>query len=365
MPDVSIDPAKHDEAKKAGTRAGVESLVGAALDDLGDLRRKIALGAMPTEEARPPQQAATPLPPESQPYTGSVPCAICPQPEGVDNCCGQVAIGTVLSAHGRPVDPADLQRTNPAGIFTSPSAIVSFLNDRCGAVQHNGGSLHDLRRELDAGRPVIVLVNADSVPHWVTVTGYTSDSSGRVSGIKVTDHVIGAPSRTLGADDFERIWASPLEGTPGLRSLTNYRNVWIQTGIRSSPFTGHPFSTATEDLVGSALNKLVSGWCTADVPRIFSGIVEGLFGLAGSLNRLPGQILGALGERLAGWASDRLARGGALNYLAGSFCWITAQAMNGAGTVLSAVGNGISTVGRWVGAGAERAGSYLASLWPF
>ena len=96
------------------------------------------------------------------------------------------------------------------------------------ATQRHNASLNDLTAKIDAGLPVIVLVNSGSgTPHWVTIYGYTTDSSGNVNGVKMRDSYWGTRSgHTMGIEEFKAAWSDPV-GNKLPNSLLGYSNLMI------------------------------------------------------------------------------------------------------------------------------------------
>lgn len=238
-------------------------------------------------------------------------CTTCEQPPGMNNCCGQVAMGTALSAHGMQVDMSEIARTNPAGIFTSPGTLTRFLDQRCGAIQHNNGSIDDLRQALDRGNPVVALVNAHGTPHWITITGYRTGEQGAVTHLQIRDRYFNSGGEgMMPVSEFQEAWRAPAAGSScnlgplNAQMFTGYRNLWIETGTRGNRFD-RPFQTAADDLFTDAINNLVRGWSGADYRAFRSGLIEGGFSLVSTPLALMGRSSTALGDWILG-APDRV-----------------------------------------------------------
>jgi hypothetical protein len=139
--------------------------------------------ALPTEEDE--QEVAASSAPE--PEEGS--SKILPGYEeqdisiGGDNYCGQFAMTSVFKGLGIDKEAQDVYKaTNPAGIFTAPPVIVGYLNKNgVKARQRQNCSIDDIVKKIDAGTPVMVLVDSgDGTPHWVNIYGYNRDASGKI-----------------------------------------------------------------------------------------------------------------------------------------------------------------------------------------
>ncbi|MCO6432272.1 MAG: hypothetical protein J5J00_15570 [Deltaproteobacteria bacterium] len=115
---------------------------------------------------------------------------------------------------------------NPAGIFTTPNGIVSYLKRRgVASLAVNKSSLEDIAECIDSGRPVIALVRSGTSPHWVTLPGYTrqvefegsSIKKGAILSVDVMDHCIAdgceGGRKELKAEEFMRIWSDPYGGS--------------------------------------------------------------------------------------------------------------------------------------------------------
>jgi hypothetical protein len=284
--------------------------------------------------------------------------------EETDNCCGQVAIGTALSAFGQSASSSELSAMNPAGIFTAPGAIVEFLNPRIGARQRNGGTVEDLREALDKGSPVIVLVNNEGTPHWITVTGYQLNASGEVSHLEIRDQCIASGScDLLGVSEFERIWNSPLAGMHDIiPAVTDYSNLWIETGTGSNIITGHSFSTAAEDLGASAINRLVRGWKNGNWTEILHGLSEGISAVPSLLLSAGGTALESGGDTLASLGAEQFRSGGLYNWCMGGAKWLAGKSASYTGKGLDLIGDCTATVGRVISSGVRATGEAVKTV---
>ena len=122
-----------------------------------------------------------------------------------DDDCASVALASLLGHAGFSVAPVDIDKA-----VYEPQLGGTLLPDlekyagAVGAKPHSGrGSVHDLRRLLRDGRPVLVPIDLGwslwRRPHYVVVYG-TSDT-----GLLV--HLRHDESRTMEVTDFDRRWA--------------------------------------------------------------------------------------------------------------------------------------------------------------
>jgi hypothetical protein len=172
-------------------------------------------------------------------------------------------------------------------LFTGPDAIVAY------ARQHGmrselkaGAQLEDLAHMVDQGVPPIVLIDPDGGSnanlHYVTVTGYQRDASGKISELTIADSAIGK-TRTISAQEFSEQW-----GHLKLGNLdTGLHNVMISVvpadgrsirGMDGQVRSADRIALPTSDLGNtfqSALARGVAGLVTA-VTTAADGVWHGL-----------------------------------------------------------------------------------------
>ena len=98
-------------------------------------------------------------------------------PDGTDQC-GPSVLASVLGYWGKPAEPGDLKkeidRAHLKGALTVDMLLAA--QERGLAADVGGGGLVEVRRELDAGRPVIAFLNvgfrAYPIGHYLVITGY-------------------------------------------------------------------------------------------------------------------------------------------------------------------------------------------------
>lgn len=306
-----------------------------------------------------------PQPPRNLARDHIIPAVTCQSPPGINNNCGQIAMGTVLSAHGCRVDLEEIRRTNPAGIYSSPGTLRSFLDARCGAAQHNNGTVNDLRAALDRGNPVIALIDADGTPHWITITGYRTDNTGAISHFQVRDrymHTNADGEGMMPVSEFQRVWRAPASGdsctfwSVNAQTFSGYRNLWIETGPQCRG-RGSPFETAADDLFVDSINHIVRGWRGGDPRTLRSGLIEGGFALVSTPMAAFGRWSSSTGDWILG-AQDRIvqaesSQGGSLNPVDRILCQpggtIIGHGCRLVGNASTFVGNCIGQVGSFFG----------------
>lgn len=92
--------------------------------------------------------------------------------------CGPVALASILAYWGKPSEPADLRKEIylPAIRGTLPTDLVMAARKRGFDTTSYQGSLSNLITEIDAGHPLIALLDSGfwifSQGHFVIITGY-------------------------------------------------------------------------------------------------------------------------------------------------------------------------------------------------
>ncbi|PKL45585.1 MAG: hypothetical protein CVV41_00885 [Candidatus Riflebacteria bacterium HGW-Riflebacteria-1] len=269
-----------------------------------------------------------------------------------DNYCGQFAMTSAFHGMGIPHDPQTAYKTtNPAGIFTSPPAIVEYLNmNGVDAIQRHNASLNDLTAKIDAGLPVIVLVNSGSgTPHWVTIYGYTTDSSGNVTGVKMRDSYWGTSSgHTMDIEKFKAAWSDPV-GNKLPNSLLGYSNLMIdikgsRTAAQSPAAFNFNFNTAAEDNMAGGVNDVVTGFKRIAPMQLAGGIVKCVLGIPGTVVSVAGKGISIGGDKIIDWGKAKLNNGGFGNTLLGGSAVVAGSVTKAAGWVAKASGNLLSSV---------------------
>jgi predicted double-glycine peptidase len=139
-----------------------------------------------------------------------------PQDQGQTNSCGTTSLAMIESYFGHPtthqqIDP-EIRAFN---LGTAPDDIASYANGHdLRASVKNEGSLEDLAKNVDNGVPTMVLTDApgnapdpkNGENHYVVVTGYQRDASGKITKVDVADPW--GVKREMDAKDFDSRWAN-------------------------------------------------------------------------------------------------------------------------------------------------------------
>ncbi len=270
-----------------------------------------------------------------------------------DNYCGQFAMTSAFHGMGIPHDPQTAYKnTNPAGIFTAPPTIVEYLNmNGVDATQRHNATITDITNKIDAGKPVIALVNSGSgTPHWVTIYGYTTDSSGNVTGVKMRDSYWGDSSGyTMDIEKFKKAWEDPV-GNKLPNSLLGYKNLMIdingpREAAQSPAAFNFNFNTAMEDTMASGINDVVTGFKRIAPMQLAGGIVKCTLGIPGTVLGVTGKGLKAGGNKIVDWGKSKLNNGGGFgNTLLGGTAVVAGSLVKATGWVAQAGGNLLSSV---------------------
>lgn len=152
------------------------------------------------------------------------------QDQGHTNACGTTSLANVMTYWGMPRTHEQIdQAVRPFDLFSAPDKLVSYAQDNgLRAELKNGASLEDLAHAVDQGTPPIVLIDPDNDKnanlHYVSVTGYNRDPSGKVSELAIADSA-GGYRYTVPAADFQKQWDKlKMEGVS-----TGLDNVMITT----------------------------------------------------------------------------------------------------------------------------------------
>lgn len=268
-------------------------------------------------------------------------------PDGT-NWCGQYATYAILKQHfGKDISFKDFyQEVNPAGIFSSPDDLVRYAREQgVPAGKHNNSTLSDLKAQLDAGNPVTILGTGSSgkIPHYIAVTGYTTDEHGNIASLKVVDSCY---MREIPVDEFNKMWGSPLGGMhSALGALGGYHNLMI-TYDGSSSFN---LDCAFDDAVASGITNLVAGWKNRSFTQITRAIPRLAGGLLGAVPTAIGRGVNWVGNKMTDWGSKKWNEGGFFNKVAGGASTVVGTVTKGVGTVVSSVGNAVAAVGNFLG----------------
>lgn len=269
-----------------------------------------------------------------------------------NNYCGQFAMTSVFHGMGIPHDPQTAYKnTNPAGIFTSPPIIVEYLNmNGVDATQRHNASISDITNRIDAGKPVIALVNSGSgVPHWIAIYGYTTDSSGNVTGIKMRDSYWGtSKGYTMDIEKFKTAWADPV-GNKLPNSLLGYSNLMIdisgpREAAKSPSAFNFNFNTAMEDNMASGINDVVTGFKSLSPTQFAGGITKCALGIPGTVLGVTGKGLNAGGNKLVDWGKTKFNSGGIGNKVLGGAAVVAGGIAKATGWVAKTSGNILSSV---------------------
>jgi hypothetical protein len=337
-----------------------------------------ALPAAPVApEASSPPAPAPAAPANNGIETVALPGFVVPANLRGNNYCGQYAMTSVLNAMGGAVDFGRIyDESNPFGIFSAPTTLVEYLNRiGCQAWLRNGSTASALRAKLDAGKPVIVLVDCGGTPHWVAVSGYKKDAAGNVISYELRDSVWGISgpngAHDMPAAEFERNWAAPLKGIVVVRNLTDYSNLLIDIGAydpnqtRTTPILSGNFHTSVEDSYAGGINDVVTGFGTWSPTSVVSGGGKLVSGVAGSALAVPGRGIRDGGAAVLDDAGSRWERGGFINRTAAVGEYATGGLLYGTGATLNAGGQLISATGNAAGNTVKKAGNYISSAWNY
>jgi len=133
------------------------------------------------------------------------------QDQGNTNACGTTSLANVLTYWGKPTTheqvDSDIRHFD---LFTAPDKIVEYARDHgMRAELKADASVDDLAKMVDQGVPPIVLMDPDSDKnanlHYMTVTGYNRDASGKITDLVMADSA-GGDRYTMPAEEFQKKW---------------------------------------------------------------------------------------------------------------------------------------------------------------
>lgn len=285
-----------------------------------------------------------------------------------DNYCGQFAMTSVFHGMGIPHDPQTAYKTtNPAGIFTSPPAIVEYLNmNGVDAIQRHNASINDITRKIDDGKPVILLVNSGSgTPHWITVYGYTTDTAGNVTGMKMRDSYWGdSKGYVMDIEKFKTAWDDPV-GKKLPNSLLGYTNLMIdikgpRTPAQSPSAFNFNFNTAVDDNMAGGVNDVVTGFKRIAPMQLAGGVVKCVLGIPGTVLGVTGRLAQSGGDKIAEWGKEKFKSDGIGNKLLGGSAVVAGNVVKAVGWVAKTSGNVLSSVASIAGNFTKKLGYVFA-----
>lgn len=133
------------------------------------------------------------------------------QNQGHTNACGTTSLANVMTHWGMPRTHEQIDKSiRPFDLFTAPDKLVSYARDHgMRAEIKTDAKLEDLAHMVDQGVPPIVLMDPDQDNnanlHYITVTGYDRDESGKISDVALADSA-GGYRYTMPAAEFQQRW---------------------------------------------------------------------------------------------------------------------------------------------------------------
>ncbi|MEB3220944.1 MAG: C39 family peptidase [Candidatus Sericytochromatia bacterium] len=239
--------------------------------------------------------------------------------QGPTNGCGTTSLAMILNyfAGGR----ADYSREEVDRfirhneLFTSPSDVAEFAEKRgFEASVHIGTTPDDLRRMVDAGLPVQILIDASKGErgtglHYEVVTGYGTGPDGK----RYFELTNPWGNREYMAEDvLMRKWTNVKAG-PVPTALDRVAIVMKPPGHPAVLPVDHrdDLQAASVALrIAQGLTQISSGWSRGEPLTVLAGLVRGL---AGGLAGLPAVLLAPVhrfGDGLIGSGREALKQGG-------------------------------------------------------
>lgn len=133
------------------------------------------------------------------------------QDQGNTNACGTTSLANVMTFWGMPRTHEQIDASVRAfDLFSAPDKLVEYARDNgMRAELKADASLNDLAHMVDQGAPPIVLIDPDNDKnanlHYVTVTGYQRDASGKITDVAIADSA-GGYRYTMPAEKFQQQW---------------------------------------------------------------------------------------------------------------------------------------------------------------
>lgn len=152
------------------------------------------------------------------------------QDQGNTNACGTTSLANVMTYWGKSTTHNEIDKSIRAfDVFTAPDKIVDYARSNgMRADIKTDANVEDLAKMVDQGVPPIILMDPDESSnanlHYMTVTGYNRDSSGKISDVVVADSA-GGNRYTMSADEFQKKWSDLKMGGVS----TGLSNVMIST----------------------------------------------------------------------------------------------------------------------------------------
>ncbi len=304
------------------------------------------------------------------------------------NACGTTSLASILDfwAPGSPIAKHQVldKAIRQADLFTAPDELLRFARDngyRAGI--KTDASLDDIRRMLDQGVPVQVMVDPDGdggdiTLHYVAVTGYKTDASGRLTGLTITDPG-GGEVYEEDADHFTKRWSNlKLQGVE--TGLNRMMMTYVPEGDRpikgldgqvrraadlelpGNGFLGSVFSDSQPArTLTRGISNAVNGAQNRNPVRMLGGAFQVLAGLPGLVGGAAGQYVQQGGDAALAWAGRKWQVGGPAGKAAAILGYAGGGIAKGIGWGLSKVGAAESWVVGQFGDGVGRAGDALNS----
>lgn len=297
------------------------------------------------------------------------------QCDGSDsNACGTTSQASILSYWGNGTPAYTHQQADAkirtGDMFSAPDDLVRYARSRgFRAAMKTDAGLGDIKAMLDQGVPVQVLIDpgskSDFNQHYIAVTGYKTDASGKIAGLNITDPA-GGSKYTMPVEEFMDKWSNLKMGGV-YTGMSRVMMTYVPQG--NFPITG-PDGKARKAsdinlpsnglldfisdsqpgrVMGNAIVNIVNGWNQDKPAKILGGVVQGVGAIAGNLNAIPGNYIHKGGNAIADWGSSQIAKPGIFNKVAGG-----AAGLYGKG--VSVIGKGIQKVGNFVAWGIGKIG---------
>lgn len=268
-----------------------------------------------------------------------------------ENPCGPYAITAILRFAGKNADFHEIARrmtpndTIGSGLTT---LMRELLKGGLRVASKSQAGRDEIVKAIDAGNPVIALVDATGVPHWATVKGYEMKGD-EVEAFYLEDTAFAWSERRRGGDDladgyrmeigeFAKIWHTPLwpDTLGGIASRA--------AGYGNTMIVAHLDGGGSSDIPLLAVNP---------ASALSTGLLDAWIGIR---DRSFGRTLGGIGQFASGLLMiGPHAVGAGLDFVGKKFSdvgnWMSDN-WGPAGTLLGlparGVGGGLSLVGRGV-----------------